>query len=176
MQFVETPLAGAYIIELEKMTDERGFFARSWCAKEFAAHGLEAQLVQANISNNIKKGTLRGMHYQVEPYQESKLVRCTRGVLFDQIVDLRKDSATYLQSYGVELTPDNRRAFYVPPGFAHGFQAQVDDTDAFYQVSEYYTPNAERGLRYDDPSLALVWPTAVTAVSDKDASWPDLEV
>jgi dTDP-4-dehydrorhamnose 3,5-epimerase len=173
MKFTATALAGVFVIELEAITDERGWFARAWCAQEFADQGLETQWVQANQSSTVKAGTLRGMHYQVPPYGETKLIRCIRGAFYDQIVDLRDGSDTYGQSFGVELSQDNGKLLYVPAGFAHGYLTLEDDTQAFYQVSEYYTPGAEQGIRYDDPRFALQWPRIVEVVSEKDASWPD---
>lgn len=173
MKFTETPLADAYVIGLEPMTDERGFFARGWCSREFEEHGLAANIVQANVSFNHSAGTLRGMHYQVAPHEESKLVRCTSGALFDVIIDLRADSATFGQWFGVELSAANRQMLYVPHGFAHGYQTLTDGTEAFYQVSEFYAPGAEQGIRYNDARFAIEWPLAVTVISEKDASWPD---
>jgi dTDP-4-dehydrorhamnose 3,5-epimerase len=175
MRFTETQLPGAFIIDIQPLEDERGFFARGFCERELAEHGLIPRVVQANISFNRRKGTLRGMHSQVAPHEETKLVRCTRGALYDVIVDLRPDSSTYLQWTGVELTADNRRALFVPQGFAHGFQTLQDDTEAFYQVSEFYTPAAERGLRHDDPAIGIDWPLAVASISAKDAAWPDVQ-
>ena len=173
MIFHETKLKGAFVIELDRQEDERGFFARAWCRKEFEAHDLNRNLVQANVSYNHKRGTLRGMHYQVAPYEETKLVRCFRGAIYDVIVDLRPDSPTYLQWFGVELTAENRRMLYVPEGFAHGFQTLEDDTEVFYQVSQFYTPAAERGARWDDPTFAIEWPAAKRRViSVKDQNWP----
>lgn len=173
MKFIKTPLEGAYVIELDRIEDNRGFFARGWCAKEIEAHGLNPRVVQANISYNKERGTLRGMHYQVAPYEETKLIRCTHGALFDVIVDLRKDSGTYSKHFGVELTADNHKMLYVPQGFAHGFQTLVDNTEAFYQVTEFYTPGAEQGARYNDPAFGIDWPLEVSAISDKDANWAD---
>lgn len=175
MKFSETPLKGAFVIELEELQDERGFFARAWCAMEFEQHGLVPRVVQVNMSYNKTKGTLRGLHYQVAPYEESKFVRCTRGALYDIIVDLRKDSETYCQWYGIELTASDRNALYVPRGFAHGLQTLENDTEVFYQVSEFYTPGAERGARYNDPKFAIEWPLPVGGISEKDANWPDFE-
>jgi len=175
MKFQETRLNGAFIIDLDELRDDRGFFARAWCENEFAEHGLNTALKQANMSSNRSKGTLRGLHYQVAPHEETKLVRCTQGALYDVIVDLRPDSPTHLQWIGVELTAANHRMLYVPEGFAHAFQTLEDDTEAFYQVSEFYTPGAEGGLRYDDPAIGVEWPLQVTAISEKDASWPDFE-
>lgn len=173
MIFTETKLKGAYIIEIEKREDERGFFARGWCQNEFEAHGLVSRVVQANISYNKKRGTLRGMHYQIAPYEETKLVRCTRGALFDVIVDLRPASPTYRQWYGVELTAENYKMLFVPEGLAHGFITLQDETEATYQVSQFYTPGSERGLRYNDPSFKIEWPAEVQVISEKDKSWPD---
>jgi dTDP-4-dehydrorhamnose 3,5-epimerase len=173
MIFTETILPGAYLVELQKYEDERGFFARGWCQREFAEHGLASCVVQANISYNRRKGTLRGLHYQSAPYAETKLIRCTRGALYDVILDLRPSSPTYKQSFGVELTADNYRMLYVPEEFAHGFLTLLDDTEATYQVSQVYTPGAEAGLRYNDPAFAIEWPVPVQVISDKDQSWAD---
>lgn len=174
MIFTETKLAGAYVIDLERIEDDRGFFARAWCANEFTEHGLESRVVQANDSSNKNKGTLRGMHLQRPPHEEVKMVRCIRGALYDVIVDVRENSPTYKQWIGVELNEENRRMLYVPKGFAHGFQTLVDDTEAFYLVTEFYTPGAEAGVRWDDPAFRIEWPLgAPTEISDKDASWPD---
>lgn len=176
MIFTETRLKGAFIIDLEKRQDERGFFARGWCRKEAAAHGLARDLVQANISYNAKKGTLRGMHYQAAPYQEVKLVRCVRGAVFDVIVDLRPSSATFKQWVGVELSQENGRMLYVPEDFAHGFQTLVDESEVNYLVSQYYTPEAERGLRFDDRAFGIDWPEAAPRIiSAKDQCWPDFK-
>lgn len=173
MIFKPTPLERAYLVELEKREDERGFFARTWCRKEFEAHGLTARLVQANLSFNKKRGTLRGMHYQVAPYPEAKLIRCTRGAIYDVIIDLRPDSPTHGQWFGVELTAENRLMLYVPEHFAHGFQTLTHDSEVFYQVSEFYAPAAERGVRYDDPAFGIIWPLPVAVISEKDRSWPE---
>ena len=175
MRFEETPLAGAFVIELEPHADDRGFFARAYCAREFEEHGLAPRVVQANLSYNRSKGTLRGMHYQAPPAGEAKLVRCIRGAIHDVIVDLRPDSPTYLQHIGVDLTAENRRALFVPATFAHGFQTLEDEVEVFYQVSEFYTPGAEQGLRHDDPALGISWPLEVSEISDKDRSWDLLE-
>lgn len=172
MKFHKTELEGAYIVELEKLEDNRGFFARAWCQKEFEDHGLVSSVVQANNSFNAKAGTLRGMHYQVAPYEETKLIRCTRGALYDVIVDLRPDSSTYKCWMGVELTADNYKMLYVPANFAHGFITLEDTTEAIYFVSESYTPGAERGLRWNDPEIAITWPRPVDVISEKDAGWP----
>jgi dTDP-4-dehydrorhamnose 3,5-epimerase len=174
MIFTPSALSGAYLIDLEPHSDERGFFARAWCAQEFEAHGLNSRLAQVNLSYNKKQGTLRGMHYQVRPYAETKLLRCTRGAIWDVIVDLRPGSATFHQWVGAELTADNRRMLFVPEDFAHGYLTLSDESEVMYQVSEFYTPNAERGLRWDDPALAIEWPAAVQVISDKDAHWPHL--
>jgi dTDP-4-dehydrorhamnose 3,5-epimerase len=173
MIFTEAKLMGAYIIEIEKREDERGFFARGWCQNEFEAYGLVPHVVQANISYNKKRGTLRGMHYQIAPYEETKLVRCTRGALYDVIIDLRPASPTYSQWFGVELTAENYKMLYVPEGFAHGFITLQDETEATYQVSQFYTPGSERGLRYDDPAFRIEWPAEVQVISEKDKNWPD---
>jgi dTDP-4-dehydrorhamnose 3,5-epimerase len=173
MKFTETKLKGAFVVQIEKLTDERGFFARSWCQKEFEEHGLTAQVVQANVSSNRKMGTLRGMHYQIAPYQECKLIRCTRGAIYDVIIDLRLDSPTYKQWTGVELTADNYTMFFVPEDFAHGFQTLTDETEVTYQASEFYTPGSEKGIRFDDPCFNIQWPMEVTTISDKDRTWPD---
>lgn len=165
-------VAGAALVEPDLRTDERGFFARTFCAEEFRAAGLEPLVVQANLSFNHRSGTVRGMHFQTDPAPEAKLVRCTRGAIVDVAVDVRPGSPTYLQHVAVELTADNRRALYVPPLCAHGYQTLLDDTEVVYQVSAAYTPGAERGLRHDDPRLGIAWPVAVTSLSDKDASWP----
>jgi dTDP-4-dehydrorhamnose 3,5-epimerase len=172
--FAETRLGGAFVVDLERREDERGFFARTWCADEFADHGLVNEVVQANVSWNAKQGTLRGMHFQHPPDAETKLVRCTRGAIYDVIVDLRRDSETYKHWLGVELTDENRRALFVPEGFAHGYQTLVPDTEIVYQVSAAYAPDAEGGVRWDDPVFGIEWPDPVNALlSDKDRSWPD---
>lgn len=171
MIFNETKLAGAFVIELEEKADARGFFARSFCAEEFAAHGLTPAVAQCNLSYNVYKGTLRGMHYQLAPAAETKLVRCLSGAIYDVIIDLRPESPTYLQHLGVELSAENRRALFVPAMFAHGYQALTDGAEVMYQVSEFYTPGLERGLRYDDPAMGVEWPLSVTAISEKDAAW-----
>lgn len=173
MIFSETKLEGAYIIELERLKDERGFFARAWCRKEFEDHGLTPRLAQANVSRSTKKGTLRGMHYQIAPYQEAKLLRCTNGAVYDVIIDLRPGSPTYTQWVGVELTAENYRMFYVPEGFGHGFVTLQNDTEVTYLVSQFYTPGSERGIRWDDPTFGIDWPIEVQVISDKDKSWPD---
>ncbi|MEW5745343.1 MAG: dTDP-4-dehydrorhamnose 3,5-epimerase [Nitrospirota bacterium] len=174
MIFKETALKGAFIIEPEKRADERGMFARAWCRNEFEAHGLVAAVVQSNLSFSRKKGTLRGMHYQLPPYEETKLVRCTKGALFDVIIDLRPASPTYKQWIGAELTEENHTMLYVPRGFAHGFQTLTDNVEVFYHVSQFYSPEAERGIRWNDPLFGIRWPEAAErTISDKDRSWPD---
>ena len=173
MKFQETELPGAYVIELDRVEDRRGFFARVWCEKEFAEHGLVPRWVQANTSLNHKAGTLRGMHYQAAPFQATKLVRCTRGALYDVIVDLRLDSATYKRWIGVELTAGNYRMLYVPADFAHGFITLEDHTEVTYLVSQPYKPGAERGLRWNDPQFSIDWPRGVDVISEKDAAWAD---
>jgi dTDP-4-dehydrorhamnose 3,5-epimerase len=175
MIFEETILKGAFIIKLEQFGDNRGFFARAWCQKEFGKLAIENRIAQANLSFNLRKGTLRGMHYQVSPYEETKLVRCFRGAIYDVIVDLRPSSLTYRKWIGVELTDQNRWALFVPQGFAHGFQTLEDQTEVFYQVSEFYTPGAERGARYNDPAFGIEWPLPVSVISDKDAAWEDYQ-
>lgn len=172
MNFIETPLAGAFVIELEPASDERGFFARAFCAGEFAERGLDARCAQSNLCLNHRRGTLRGMHFQLPPVAEAKLVRCIRGAIFDVIVDLRPGSPTFLRHFGVTLSQENRRTLYVPPLFAHGYQVLEDDTELYYQMSEPYTPGFERGFRYDDPQAAISWPLPVTVISEKDASLP----
>ncbi len=176
MIFTTTPIEGVAVLDLETRSDDRGFFARSFCQEEFADHGLLPMVEQCNIAYNFKAGTLRGMHYQLPPATEAKLVRCIAGAIVDIIVDLRSDSPTYLQHVAVELTASNRRSLYVPPMFGHGYQTLTDDAEILYQVSEKYTPGCERGLRFNDPALGLKWPLPVTVISDKDASWPLLKV
>jgi dTDP-4-dehydrorhamnose 3,5-epimerase len=175
MKFTETPLEGAFILDLEPFGDERGIFARAFCRNEFEGHGLNPEVAQSNLSVSKRKGTIRGLHYQLPPAAETKLVRCTRGAIYDVIVDMRPDSPTYLEHFGLELSAENGRALYVPRMFAHGCQSLVDDTEIHYLVSEFYTPGHERGLRYDDPELGIQWPAPVSLVSEKDSSWPFLK-
>lgn len=175
MKFTPTPLAGAYLVDLERRGDDRGFFARSFCKQEFAAHGLETCFVQANTSLSGRAGTLRGMHYQLPPGAEVKLIRCVRGRLWDCIVDLRPDSPTFRQWFGDELSAENRRMMYVPRGFGHGLLTLENDTEAFYMVSNFYAPQEERGVKFDDPSIGIQWPIAPTEISAKDRSWPLLD-
>lgn len=170
-----TPLAGAYLIELEQLEDERGFFARSFCQKEFRERGLDPVVAQCNVSFNRKRGTLRGLHYQAEPHAEAKLVRCTRGAIWDVIVDLRRDSPTARQWHAAELTAENRRALYIPAGLAHGFQTLVDDTEVLYQMSEFFHPESARGVRWDDPALAIRWPIKQAVISPRDLAFPTLD-
>ncbi|HLO47422.1 MAG TPA: dTDP-4-dehydrorhamnose 3,5-epimerase [Kamptonema sp.] len=174
MKFTETKLKGAYIIETELIKDERGFFARSWCQTEFTERGLNPHLVQCNISFNYKKGTLRGMHYQAKPYEEAKLVRCTMGAIYDVIIDIRPESPTFKQWFAVELTAENRKMLYIPEGMAHGFQTLVDNSEVFYQMSEFYHSNSATGLRWDDPIFGIVWPdSSQCVISEKDRNLPD---
>ena len=175
MKFLPTPLAGAYLIELEQLDDERGFFARSFCQNEFKAHGLDPVVAQCNVSFNRRRGTLRGLHYQAAPHAEAKLVRCTRGAVWDVIVDLRKGSLTVRQWHAAELTADNRRALYIPDGFAHGFQTLADDSEVLYQMSEFYHPESARGVRWDDRTLAIRWPIKDAVISPRDRAFPTLD-
>lgn len=169
-----TTIDGVFIIELERRVDSRGFFARTFCAREFEAAGLNGQVSQANMAFNDVAGTLRGLHYQLPPAAEAKLVRCTRGRVFDVAVDVRRDSPTYLRHVGIVLDPLDHRALYVPEGCAHGYLTLADETEVSYLVSEFYTPDSEAGLRWDDPRLAIEWPMQVRAISGKDAAWPPL--
>jgi len=171
--FRETPLNGAVTIDLDRVVDERGFFARSWCVKEFEANGLESRLVQCNVSFNKLRGTLRGMHYQVAPAAEVKVVRCTQGAIHDVIADLRPESPTYKQTFSVLLSAENRRMLYIPQYFAHGFLTLTDDAEVFYQMSEYYVPECARGFRWDDATFAIPWPDQVRIISAKDRDYPD---
>ncbi|MEO7099858.1 MAG: dTDP-4-dehydrorhamnose 3,5-epimerase [Luteolibacter sp.] len=175
MIFQETKLKGAFIVELDKHEDERGFFARAFCAREFEEHGLCTQMVQANLSFSQKKGTLRGLHYQVPPASEPKFIRCISGAVWDVIVDMRPESPTYLEHIGVELSAENRRAIYVPDMFAHGNQALTDNAELLYLMGEYFTPGCARGLRYDDPALGIQWPQPVSVILEKDLAWPLLD-
>ena len=173
MIFKETKLKGAYIIELEPLEDERGFFARSFCQKEFEEHGLNFRIVQCNLSYNKKRGTLRGMHFQVAPYEEAKLVSCMKGAVYDVIIDLRERSSTYCQWFAVELTAENHKIVYIPTGFAHGFQTLADNTTVFYQMSEFYHPECARGVRWDDTAFEVKWPIKNYIISAKDRQFPD---
>ncbi|HEY5044225.1 MAG TPA: dTDP-4-dehydrorhamnose 3,5-epimerase [Solirubrobacteraceae bacterium] len=178
MRFIETPLPGAWVIELEEIEDERGWFARTFDAEEFRARGLNSDVVQCNASFNLRAGTLRGMHYQAEPHGESKLVRCVRGAIFDVAVDLRPDSSTYRAWHGVQLSAENRLAFYIPAGLAHGFQTLAENSEVLYQMGNPYVPAAARGVRWDDPAFAIEWPASNgdRVISDKDRSYPDFEL
>lgn len=171
--FVETFLKGAFVVDLEKREDDRGFFARAFCQREFAEHGLEVQVAQCNISFNERKGTLRGMHYQVSPFEEAKLVRCTRGSIYDVIIDLRGDSRTFGRPFGVELTARNRRMLYIPREFAHGFQTLEHDTEVFYQMSQYYSAEHSRGVRWNDPAFGIEWPPDERIISERDQQYSD---
>jgi dTDP-4-dehydrorhamnose 3,5-epimerase len=172
--FTPTPLAGAYLVELDRREDERGFFARSFCQREFAEHGLNPRIAQCNVSFNAKRGTLRGMHYQAPPHEEAKVVRCTQGAVWDVIVDLRRDSPTFKRWHGVELTADNRRALYIAEGLAHGFQTFTDDAELLYLMSEFYYPDAARGVRWDDPAFGIEWPLPNPRISERDRNFPRL--
>ena len=173
MIFAETSLRGAYLVEAEPRNDERGFFARTWCQKEFKEHGLNPRLVQCNISFNRKKGTWRGMHYQDAPYEEAKLVRCTMGAVCDVIVDLRPDSPTFGRYATVVLSAENRKMLYIPEGFAHGFVTMEDNTEVLYQMSEFHSPESARGFRWNDPFFGIRLPLEVTVISDRDRNYPD---
>ena len=184
MKFIETKLKGVFIIEPEKFEDDRGFFARTFCCREFESHGLNPNVVQCNISYNKNKGTLRGMHYQIAPYEESKLVSCVRGAIYDVIIDLRPDSSTYCQSVAVTLHgfnfsthplshPSSNKLLYIPEGVAHGFLTLMDDTEVFYQMSEFYMPEYARGIRWNDPFFNISWPIDVAIISEKDKTFPD---
>ena len=172
MIFTPTPLAGAFVIELERREDERGFFARSFCQREFAEHGLNPHLAQCNVSFNAQRGTLRGMHYQAAPHEEAKLVRCTQGAVWDVIVDLRRDSPTFKHWHGVELSAANRRGLYIPEGLAHGFQTLSDDAELLYLMSEFYEQDTARGVRWDDPAFGIEWPLPNPRISERDRSFP----
>ena len=168
MKFIEAYLSGSYTIKLDKIEDERGFFARSWCKKEFEKYGLNSEIVQCNISFNKKRGTIRGMHYQESPFAEVKMVRCIKGSIYDVIIDLRKDSATYLKWSSTVLSGENYKMIYVPQGFAHGFQSLEDNTEVFYQMTEFYHPESAKGVRWDDPLLNIKWPIQDPIISERD--------
>ncbi len=176
MIFEPLPLEDAWLIKLKPFSDDRGHYARVWCHKEFEEHGIDAAFVQMNTVFSKAAGTLRGMHWQTDPAAEPKFVRCLRGALYDVMVDMRPDSPTYLRHYGVELSAENQTMVYVPGNFAHGFLTLEADTEACYMVGAYYTPSAERGMRYDDPAVGVEWPAEVKVVSEKDESWPLLRV
>jgi dTDP-4-dehydrorhamnose 3,5-epimerase len=173
MIFTPTKLPGSFIIEPEKLEDDRGFFARSWCEREFAAHGLNARLVQCDISFSKRRGTLRGMHYQLSPFEEAKLVRCTSGSIYDAIIDLRPSSSTFKKHIGLVLTAENHKILYVPEGFAHGFLTMEDNAEVFYQMSEFHSPEHARGVRWNDPAFGISWPLVPTTMSDRDRNCPD---
>jgi dTDP-4-dehydrorhamnose 3,5-epimerase len=175
MTFQETKLPGVFEIDLELKSDDRGFFARSWCQKEFSSHKLNAKLVQCNVSFNSRRGTLRGIHYQVAPYAETKLVRCTKGVIYDVVVDLRSQSPTFRGWIGVMLTAKKRNMVYVPEGCAHGFLTLEDETEVFYQMSEFYRPEATQGVRWDDPAFRIFWPRPVEVISERDRAYPNYD-
>jgi dTDP-4-dehydrorhamnose 3,5-epimerase len=172
MQFTETKVVGARLIDPSPRKDDRGRFMRAWCVREFAENGLRFSPVQANMGFSVHKGTVRGMHFQQVPALEAKLVRCTRGSIFDVVLDLRPESSSYREWYGAELTPENGRMLYVPEGCAHGYQTLEEDTEMYYMASEFYTPSAARGVRFDDPAFGIQWPLAATAVSEQDRNWP----
>jgi dTDP-4-dehydrorhamnose 3,5-epimerase len=176
MTFVETKLGGVFEVDLELNSDERGFFARSWCEREFANQGLESKLVQCNISLNRRKNTFRGIHYQAAPFAETKLVRCTAGAVYDVVLDLRRESPSFKQWFGVALSAENRKAIYIPEGCGHGFLTLTDDAEIMYQMSEFYHPEAARGVRWNDPSFQIQWPGNVEVISERDRTYPDFEV
>jgi dTDP-4-dehydrorhamnose 3,5-epimerase len=173
MIFTEAAIPGAYVIDPERLEDERGFFARTWCQREFKTQGLIPELAQCNISYNHRKGTLRGMHYQVVPHAEIRLVRCTAGAIYDVIVDIRPESKTFKRWFSIELTADNRRLLYIPEGLAHGFLTLRSDTEVFYQMSEFYSPESARGVRWDDPAFGIKWPEKIQVISERDRGYPD---
>jgi dTDP-4-dehydrorhamnose 3,5-epimerase len=175
MIFRETPLAGAWALEPERIADERGFFARTWCRRDFEARGLDPAIAQCSISFNHRRGTLRGLHFQIAPHEEVKLVRVTRGAVWDVIVDLRPGSPTFRKHFAVVLSEENGHQLYIPKGMAHGFQTLADGTEVSYQISEYYAPESARGYRWDDPAFAIPWPEPVTVISDKDRDLPRFE-
>lgn len=176
MTFTQLPIHGARLVDLSPRVDDRGLFARMWCEEEFGAHGLSVNFVQCNTNFSHRAGTMRGLHYQTDPHGEIKLVRCIRGAVFDVIVDMRRESSTFMRWHGVELSEDNRRLLYVPAGCAHGFQTLRDQSEVLYAVSHPYTPSAERGVRWDDPLVGIDWPHAAERfLSPKDQTWPDIE-
>lgn len=176
MKFSETKLKGAFVIEVDKFEDDRGFFGRIWCEKEFKAHNLNTNLVQSNVSYSKKKGTLRGFHFQKSPYQETKLVRCTRGAAYDVIIDLRPDSPTFKQWFGIELSAENRKMLYVPENFGHSFLTLEDNSEVYYLVTEFYNNEAEGGLRWNDPTFDIKWPIEIIGISEKDNNHPDFDI
>jgi dTDP-4-dehydrorhamnose 3,5-epimerase len=176
VKFAPGRVSGCFVVELEKRGDDRGWFARTWCERELAAQGLESRISQVNVGVSRRAGTLRGMHYQLAPHAEVKLVRCSRGALYDVALDLRPDSPTFRQWEGYELTGDNGRMLYIPEGCAHGYQTLADDTELMYFTSKPYAPDAARGVRHDDPAFSIRWPMTVESISDADAAWPDFKV
>lgn len=175
MIFTETKIKGVYILEIKKLGDERGFFGRSWCRNEMEAHGLNPDVVQANTSFSHHKGTLRGMHYQKHPFEETKLIRCTKGAIYDVVIDLRPDSSTYRNWFGIELSENNYKMLYVPEKFAHGFITLQDNCEVSYLVTQFYTPGSEAGLRWNDPQFGITWPLEVKVISEKDNNFPNFE-
>jgi len=173
MEFIETGLKGAYLVRLKKIEDDRGHFARAWCREEFQQHGLNPNMVQLNVGFSHRRGTVRGMHYQLPPHAEAKFIRCTRGAIYDVIIDLREGSSTFGQWHGLELTADNGLMLYAPEGFAHGYQTLQDSSEMYYMTSAPYAPAAARGVRHDDPAFAVRWPLSVTVISTADRAWPD---
>ncbi len=176
MKFIETPLEGAFVVEPVRHEDGRGFFARNWCKNEFASFGLNIDLLQCSISFNKKKGTLRGMHYQVKPYEETKLVRCTMGAIYDVIIDLKLNSPTFRQWFAVELKADNYKMLYIPKGFAHGFLTLEDNSEVFYQISEFYHSECARGVRWNDPVFNIKWPEESILINARDSEYPDFKL
>ena len=173
MKFEETPVKGAYVIDVNRIGDSRGYFGRLWCERELAEHGLVSHIKQSNIGFSPEAGTLRGLHYQKEPHQEVKIVRCTRGAVFDVVVDIRRDSPTFRKWFGIELNPDNASMLYVPEGCATGYLTLMDDSEIYYNTSEFYAPDSATGIRYDDPLFGIRWPGEIKVISDNDTSWPD---
>jgi dTDP-4-dehydrorhamnose 3,5-epimerase len=176
MIFKETKLKGAFVIEPERLCDSRGFFSRTFCEREFIQHGLNPRVVQCNVSFNRKKGTLRGIHHQIAPHQEDKLIRCTNGSIYDVIIDLRSESSTFKEWFSVELNSENKKMIYVPMGFSHGFMTLKDNTEVFYQMSEFYYPEYNRGIRWNDPTFKIVWPEKISFISEKDMNFPDFSI
>jgi len=175
IKFIETPIKGVFVLELDRLEDERGFFARSWCKKEFESHGLNDNLMQCSISFNRKKGTLRGMHYQVKPHEETKLIRCTMGAIYDVIIDLRHSSPTFKKWHAVELSAENHRMLYVSEGLAHGYLTLEDNSEVFYQISESYHPECAKGVRWDDPAFSIRWPGKIRLIAERDAKYKDFK-
>ncbi len=173
MEFIETALKGAFVVRLKKIEDHRGFFARGWCREEFTQHGLNPNMIQLNVGFSHKRGTVRGMHYQSPPHQEAKFIRCTRGAIYDVIVDLRANSPTLGRWHGEELTADNGAMLYAPEGFAHGYQTLIDNTDMYYMTTALYAASSARGVRYDDAAFGIRWPLPVSVISEPDQKWPD---